>query len=135
MSADEITISLKGAPFGFPPDDALRLLPEWLRIAADKTDRRDETTGLVRRPAGHGELLRWLADRVEGKPLPRIPEPGRFAVVEAKCDAFERRVQWIHGDPTEFGNDWHSFGGSDDPYHRVWSNLIDPVLIREGVES
>jgi hypothetical protein len=123
MSADEITISLKGAPFGFPPDDALRLLPEWLRIAADKSDRRDETTGLVRRPAGHGELLRWLADRVEGKPLPRIPEPGLWGVVKAH-NGIARK--WVH-----YGTGWRDAFGN----HAEWDDLIDPVLIREGVES
>ena len=86
------------------------------------------------RGEGATDVCRAVADQIEAQTNPpRIPEPGPWGVVEARCDAFERRVKWVHGDPTEFGNDWHTFGGSDDPYHRVWSDLIDPVLIREGL--
>jgi hypothetical protein len=72
-----------------------------------------------------------IADQIEAQTRPpRIPEPGLWGVVEASVGG------WTDG-PSRFVN----FGGSwiaKSPFgtkHASWSDLIDPTLIREGVES
>lgn len=56
----------------------------------------------------------------------RIAEPGTWGVVEAACTHDPTRREWTrHPD-----GDWYTKGGGDE-----WSDLVDPVLVREGVEE
>jgi hypothetical protein len=62
---------------------------------------------------------------------PRIPEPGPWGVVEATFKNGRARHGWAVRRLTDGDHDWQDGAGD---YHR-WDELIDPVLIREGVES
>jgi hypothetical protein len=82
-------------------------------------------------PSGSATLMVAQEIEAQTKP-PRIPEPGLWGVVEAKAPVDDRRIEWVHGRATDAGNDWHSMDGM---WSRVWADLVDPVLVREGVES
>jgi hypothetical protein len=76
--------------------------------------------------------VRGIADQIEAqvKP-PRIPEPGWGEKVIAHVKGFETmRQRWV---ATKNGRtqEWHSETGHK--YH--WSDLVDPVLVRDGVED
>lgn len=73
-------------------------------------------------------LLLNIADQIEAQTKPpRIPEPGLWGVVEAGFENNKVRTNWVH-----HHSGW--FRGADD-CGRSWSDLIEPTLIREGVES
>jgi hypothetical protein len=75
-------------------------------------------------------VCRAVADQIEAQTKPpRIPEPGLWAVVEAHTKENPDRLKWVC-----LGKD-HFRPNDSDEYDRPWDNLIDPVLIREGVES
>ena len=87
-------------------------------------------------PAHLPQLLRLLRDNfwpdlagqieAQTKP-PRIDEPGLWGVVEATVPGIPRR-RWVHHEEGRWVPD------TGIPF-KDWSDLIDPVLIREGVES
>jgi len=61
--------------------------------------------------------------------LPRIPAPGLWGVVKASCVFNAARVNYLHDDTAPGEAVWSSIFG------RVpWSQLIDPILIRDGIE-
>lgn len=83
------------------------------------------------------------ADRVQAalreyanpKP-PRIDEPGTWGVVEASCVHSEVRREWVKFP----GGNWHSVrelprGCEDIENPDDWDSLIDPVLVRDGVDQ
>lgn len=77
-------------------------------------------------------VAQHLADQIEAQTKPpRIPEPGLWGVVETTFKDGRSRHGWAVRRLTDGGSDWQD--GSGD-YHR-WDDLINPTLIREGVES
>jgi hypothetical protein len=76
-------------------------------------------------------LLLGLADQIEAQTKPpRIPEPGLWAVVEAHTEDGEERRRFVHHEDAHDGRAWERRG-----VRRAWSDLIDPVLVREGVTA
>ena len=68
-----------------------------------------------------------IAQQVEAQTKPaRIPEPGLWGVVEAKVAAVYGPCNWVKD---EYG--WVSHSGVT----VKWDLLIDPILIRAGVDS
>ena len=70
-----------------------------------------------------------VADQIEAQTKPpRIPEPGKYGVVKARTASLNRLVQ-----------DWVSEGklwrGLDTGTAVDWADLLDPVLVREGVDG
>ena len=65
---------------------------------------------------------------------PRIDEPGTWGVVKASCPHSDTRREWVHHPD---GNWWPAFDYSTVPERTPlpddWADLIDPVLVREGV--
>jgi hypothetical protein len=73
-----------------------------------------------------------IADQIEEQTKPpRIPEPGLWGVVSAHINGKQgpqATYKWAHA---PWG--WEAIGSTQAT--RKWEDLIDPVLIREGVES
>lgn len=82
----------------------------------------------LRGPA-HGLATRQaVADQIEAQTKPpRIPEPGLWGVVEATVAGIPRR-RWVHHEEDR----WVSDNGIP---LKAWDELIDPVLVREGVDG
>ena len=59
-------------------------------------------------------------------PKPRIPEPGLWGVVEAGVKQHDVRLRWLR-----LGDNYRP--EDSDEYDRLWSDLIDPVVIRDGI--
>jgi len=80
-------------------------------------------------------FLELVADQIEAQTKPpRIPEPGLWGVVEASSKHFGGRREYIRT-RKEKGSllieaRWYGKHGYAD-----WDDLIEPALIREGVES
>jgi hypothetical protein len=78
-------------------------------------------------------LLLGLADQIEAQTKPpRIPEPGVWGVVTANTIGANGKAQdhylWVR---THGG--WEAIASTQRV--RSWDDLIDPVLVRKGVES
>jgi hypothetical protein len=73
------------------------------------------------------DLLLSVAKAMEEQ-APRIPEPGLWGVVEAGVKQHDARCHWIN-----LGGHWRP--DDTDEYDRMWGDLIDPVLVREGVSE
>ena len=74
----------------------------------------------------------YLADQIEAQTkLARIEEPGLWGVVEAGGDALGGRCKWVHIEGRHDELNWTSTRGQ----FYDWDDLIDPVLVRSGVES
>ena len=140
--ADQIVLLTATAPpdpwFAFEPQSS-GPSSRWFRHA-DITDARPlivldlEDHGRVN-AANLAQVLRedgypYLADQIEAQcKLARIEEPGLWGVIEASLTGttdprgIDEWVHRVHG--------WHC------PAHGFvqWALLIDPVLVREGVES
>lgn len=72
-----------------------------------------------------------IARQIEAQTKPRIPEPETpLAEIEASTGQRERR-RFIRG----FGSEIREARWVDGVASYSWRELIDPVLIREGVES
>jgi hypothetical protein len=115
-----IVLDFADAPWGMGGS-----YPTWLRRSASH-DAAAQASGNYR-----PEFLRWLADQIEAQTRPpRIPEPrGQWAVVEATGVHGTRfqAVRW-----TALGDRaWLDASGT----WFEWSDLIDPVLIRDGIED
>ena len=83
---------------------------------------------------GNGNVsqrLRQLHDAIDRQlPKPRIPEPSLYGVVESGADGMGgHRGRFVH---TESCNDARWFCSKTRVNYR-WDDLIDPVLIREGI--
>lgn len=84
-------------------------------------------------PIGGSNVTRTVIDlllsvaKAMGEQAPRIPEPGLWGVVEAWVPGIPTR-RWVHHEEGRWVPD------TGIPF-KEWSDLIDPVLIREGVES
>jgi hypothetical protein len=95
------------------------------------SDRPDAIRGYAREMRDHGhhgaaDLLEVIADKIAAQS--RIPEPGLWGVVEAdwkNSAGLNGVVRWVRH--TE--DRWISHPG----YFASWDDLIDPVLVREGV--
>lgn len=96
-------------------------LPGWLRSNISKVEQ-----GCVS-PSPIGKDMAWLADQIEAQTKPpRIPEPGPWGVVEAGTSKVPMVRRWVR-----YGTGWRdAFGG-----HEEWDNLLEPVLVREGIDS
>ena len=79
------------------------------------------------------EELKCKIQSIKAQTKPeRMAEPERFgAIVEARLKEWEtaRRHRWALVDVDSMFGDWHAKGG----YRQHWSDLIDPVLIRDGI--
>ena len=68
-----------------------------------------------------------IARQIEAQTKPpRIPEPGLWGVVEAGSNAHPTRRKWVR-----YGMGWRDLTGNP----QQWSDLIDPTLVRPGVED
>lgn len=69
-----------------------------------------------------------LAGQLEAQlPKPRIPEPGLWGVVEASISGSPEIRAWVRG------IDW--WVRLSDGAGIGWRHLLDPTLIRDGIES
>jgi hypothetical protein len=76
-------------------------------------------------------VAQYLADQIEAQTRPpRIPEPGLWGVVEAHTEDGEERRRFVRHDDAHDGRAWERRG-----VRRAWDELIDPVLVREGVSE
>ena len=86
---------------------------------------------------GNGDYVSDILNQIERQIQPaRIPEPGLWGVVEASTTEHKRCV--FIRDTGGDGASWITpyFFPRDSTRRAVgWSDLIDPVLVREGVES
>jgi len=76
------------------------------------------------------------ADQIEAQTKPaRIPEPGLWGVVEASVGNPNLRAAFIRDEPNDSRTPWIAVYGPTEAGKRRagWSDLIDPTLIREGV--
>ena len=83
---------------------------------------------------GYRDALDAMAVEIEANPLrrpeppARIPEPEKWGVVYARLVNASIWESWLRHP----GEGWHPIRGG---VATRWDDLIDPVLIREGVES
>ena len=76
--------------------------------------------------------LNRIADAIEAQTKPpRIPEPGWGALVEAGVTQHDERLHWQRNNNNWTATRWSCSNPNE--YDRMWDELIDPVLIREGV--
>jgi hypothetical protein len=97
------------------------------------SDRPDAIRGYAREMRDHGhhgaaDLLEVIADKIAAQS--RIPEPGLWGVVEAHTEDGEERRRFVHHEDAHDGRAWERRG-----VRRAWDELIDPVLVREGVSD
>jgi len=98
-------------------------------VAADGFSTVASLVTNLRRPPS-GANFSWLADQIEAQTKPpRIPEPGLWGVVEATFRDGRSRHGWAVRRLTDGDADWQDGAGD---YHQ-WDDLIDPILVREGV--
>ena len=100
-------------------------------VVVNLTANPDYTANLIRRftrDYGGGAILNCIAAQIEAQTKPaRIPEPGLWGVVEASRNTTNgKRNEYVRG-----RNGWYD----DDCIPLAWDYLIDPVLVRAGVES
>jgi hypothetical protein len=77
----------------------------------------------------HPALCRKVADQIEQQTKPpRIPEPGLWGVVEAGVKEHDVRLRWVR-----LGDNYRP--DDRDEYDRLWCDLIDPTLVRPGIED
>jgi hypothetical protein len=78
-------------------------------------------------------IAKHLADQIEAQTRPpRIPEPGWGEKVRSRAGDDPKTYKWLRYTTNPNVQDqWVSEFCSPRP----WSDLIDPVLVREGVES
>ena len=79
---------------------------------------------------GGGIFADRIANQIEAQTKPpRIPEPGWGGIVEASVREHDMRPLWTPND--------QGFWACKDPdeYARNWGELIDPTLVRPGVED
>lgn len=94
-------------------------LPRWIRNQAALSFGIDE------------EFAADIADQIEAQTRPpRIPEPGLWGVVEAALDGNAERMHFVRGTLT-----LRAWLCNEDASSNRWDNLIDPVLIRPGIED
>jgi hypothetical protein len=78
---------------------------------------------------GGGIFADRIADQIEQQTKPlRIPEPGLWGVVEAGVREHDQRLRWVR-----LGDNYRP--DDRDEYDRLWSDLIDPTLVRPGIED
>jgi len=107
-------------------------------IVLDLDDPAEFVTALVGTSSGNPAdtdsddmRLYALANMIREQTKPaRIPEPGLHGVVEAKSPRWDQVPQWTRY-TTGDGNreQWIATNGET----AAWRNLIDPVLIRDGL--
>jgi len=73
-----------------------------------------------------------IAKEIEAQTKPpRIPEPGQWGVVGARYTTYNDGdvfYEWVKVGP-------HNWMSKSFPTVTTWDDLVDPVLVREGVES
>ena len=91
---------------------------------------------LIANAEGHtyrADVLRELADQIEAQTKPpRIPEPGWSGVVEAHTAQNSDRLRWQRDSGTHSA---HWVCEDTLEYDRTWDVLIDPILVRPGIED
>jgi hypothetical protein len=74
-----------------------------------------------------------IADQIEEQTKPpRIPEPGWSGVVEAGVRQHDERLHWQRDSGT---HEAHWVCQNVNEYDRKWEDLVDPVLVRHGIED
>jgi len=83
-------------------------------------------------PTPRAKLVHLIADQIEAQAKPpRIPEPGLWGVVKASTQEGGYVRRWVR----DGGHENAEWVAIEATMRREWDDLIDPVLIREGVES
>lgn len=116
------------------PQDSPAEMGRALSEAADRTlvvldlynPATVEDVSRVLRDGGYGNLVVQIEEQTRP---PRIPEPGKWGVVEASTEGGPRRV-FGHA-PEHDEEHWVD----DHVSWFSWDDLIDPVLVREGIEG
>jgi len=99
-----------------------------IKLAMSEREARALATWLDEGGSLDGDLAEVVAHQIENQlPRPRIPEPSLWAIVEAGVKQHDTRLKWIRLEGGEWAPD------DDGEYARYWEELIDPVLIREGI--
>jgi len=98
-----------------------------IKLAMSEREARALATWLDEGGSLDGDLAEVVAHQIENQlPKPRIPEPSLWAIVEAGVKQHSLRLKWVRlngeWEPNDLGE-----------YTRKWDDLIDPVLIREGI--
>ena len=85
----------------------------------------------LRAVAGSWDVVEDIADQIEAQTQsPRIPEPTGFApIVEAGVDQHDQRLRWVQN------HRGYWVCEDRDEYDRLWSELVNPVLVRDGIEE
>jgi hypothetical protein len=103
--------------------DGERAVTYLRNLARESRDVFDES------PSPRGKLANLIADQIEQqKKPPRIPEPGLWGVVEAGVKEHDQRLRWVR-----LGDNYRPDDRGE--YDRLWCDLIDPTLIRPGIEA
>lgn len=96
-----------------------RPIQEWLRDAV-RLLRRDHQNTVA-------SIVEGFVDQIEAQTKrARIPEPGLWGVAEARTERGNDTCTWVRN-----RSGWQSDCGES----ARWDSLIDPTLIRDGVES
>ena len=69
-----------------------------------------------------------VADQIEAQTKPKLEEPGLWGVVEAGVQGSTERHHYVRRGTDGY---WYTIRGAQ----RSWSELVDPVLVREGVDG
>jgi len=96
-------------------------------IVIDTNPISAQAIALILRSNGYAGVARQIES--QSKPA-RIPEPGLWGVVKAASFYESTRLPYLHEDIAPGEAVWSSVNG-----RIAWADLIDPTLIREGVES
>jgi hypothetical protein len=108
--------------FGYWTPECPGLVAEW--IAKKARGDRDCTSAALM-------VAQEIEEQTAPPKPPRIPEPGLWGVVSAHVNGKhgpQATYKWAHA---PWG--WEAIGSTQAT--RKWEDLIDPVLVREGVES
>lgn len=118
--------------YGPSPMNATEVAESVLQSALEYIDTDKATATAAELRVWAGDLLERAneLDPTQTKPV-RIPEPGPWGVVEASTLTSQKRCRWARESRL-----WHSLRSAHMGQNVTrWDDLIDPVLIREGMES
>lgn len=122
------------------PGEGLFCKPRRLVVIDPEDDRQVHrlTGALVLSGQGRNDRNYWRETQAALRSLikpPRPEEPTTWGVVEASCSHDDTRRKWVRH---EDGNWWPAWTYGDQPSRTPlpddWDSLVDPVVLREGVQ-